>query len=78
MYQYRECVKLSKNTGQNNLWLVVGSWTLGVMVSGVVFFTIFNRPVEKVDDIRNDLRIVKITILVLVGIIIGVGIYVGI
>ena len=48
------------------------------MVSGVVFFTIFNRPVEKVDDIRNDLRIVKITIIVLVGIIIGVGIYVGI
>jgi cytochrome b subunit of formate dehydrogenase len=58
--------------------LVVGSWTLGVMVSGVIFFTIFNRPVEKVDDIRNDLRIVKIAILLLVVVIIGVGIYVGI
>tara|TARA_R100001129_G_scaffold174267_1_gene146471 strand:- start:938 stop:1111 length:174 start_codon:yes stop_codon:yes gene_type:complete len=57
---------------------VVGSWTLGVMVSGVIFFTIFNRPVEKVDDIRNDLRIVKISILCLIAIIFGVGIYVGV
>ncbi len=60
------------------MWLVVGSWTLGVMVSGVIFFTIFNRPVEKVDDIRNDLRIVKISILCLIAIIFGVGIYVGV
>tara|TARA_R110002012_G_scaffold298759_2_gene497394 strand:- start:3638 stop:3850 length:213 start_codon:yes stop_codon:yes gene_type:complete len=68
---------LSSNTG-NNLWLVVGSWTLGVMVSGVIFFTIFNRPVEKVDDIRDDLRVVKIAILILIGLIVIGGMYVGV
>ena len=68
---------MSSNTG-NNLWLVVGSWTLGVMVSGVIFFTIFNRPVEKVDDIRDDLRVVKIAILILIGLLVIGGIYVGV
>jgi len=68
---------LSKNTG-NNLWLVIGSWSLGVMVSGIIFFTLFNRPVEKVDDIRNDLRIVKIAVLILVMVILVGVIYVRI
>jgi len=67
---------LSKSSG-NNLWLVVGSWSLGVMVSGIIFFTLFNRPVEKVEDIRQDLSIIKKLILVLIIIIFVGGVYVG-
>jgi len=57
--------------------LVVGSWSLGVMVSGIIFFTLFNRPVEKVEDIRQDLSIIKKLILVLIIIIFVGGVYVG-
>ena len=67
---------MSKNSA-NNLWLVIGSWSLGVMVSGIIFFTIFNKPAEKFDDVRNDLRVVKVAILVLVSILIMGGFYVG-
>jgi hypothetical protein len=68
---------LSKNTG-SNLWLVIGAWSLGVMVSSVVFMTLFNKPVEKVEDIREDLRIIKISILGILLLIIGGIIYVRI
>ena len=68
---------MSKSSG-NKLWLVVGSWSLGVMVSGIIFFTLFNKPVEKVEDIRQDLSIIKKLILVLIIIIFVGVIYVGI
>lgn len=47
------------------------------MVSGIIFFTLFNRPVEKVEDIRQDLSIIKKLILVLIIIIFVGGVYVG-
>lgn len=65
---------MSKNTG-SNLWLVIGAWSLGVMVSSVVFMTMFNKPVEKVEDIREDLRIIKMSILTILLLIIGGVIY---
>jgi hypothetical protein len=48
------------------------------MVSSVVFMTLFNKPVEKVEDIREDLRIIKIAILGILLLIIGGIIYVRI
>jgi hypothetical protein len=35
------------------------------MVSGIVFFTMFNRPVETVDDIRDDLRIIRLILILI-------------
>ena len=43
----------------------MGAWSLGVMVSGIVFFTMFNRPVETVDDIRDDLRIIRLILILI-------------
>ena len=63
---------MSNNSG-NNLWLVMGAWSLGVMVSGIVFYTMFNRPVEAVDDIRDDLRIIRLILILIL--IMGVMIW---
>ena len=43
----------------------MGAWSLGVMVSGIVFFTMVNRPVETVDDIRDDLRIIRLILILI-------------
>ena len=51
---------MSKNTGSNNpLWLVIGAWSLGAMVASVFILTTVQRPVDTVDDIREDLKIIR-------------------
>ena len=52
---------MSKNTGSNNpLWLVIGAWSLGAMVASVFILTTVQRPVDTVDNIREDLRIIRL------------------
>jgi hypothetical protein len=55
---------LSKSTA-NNLGLILGSLGVGAIVTGLLFVTFFNRPVEDVDSIRQDLKIIKIIFFVI-------------
>lgn len=58
---------MSKNTGSNNpLWLVIGAWSLGAMVASVFILTTVQRPVDTVDDIREDLKIIRSILVILI------------
>ena len=48
----------------NNLWLVIGAWSLGVMVSAVVFLTVFDKPIEKIEDVNYEIRLLRWIIIV--------------
>ena len=52
--------------------MAVGSLVTGIIISGMIYFVIFNRPVEKVEIIRNDLALIR-KIMIIGILILGVG-----
>ena len=61
-------------SSSNNFLLVVGSLIVGAIVAGILVTVTVKKPVEKVEDIRGDLEIIKIILILLV---LGVVVYVG-
>ena len=61
-------------SSSNNFLLVVGSLIVGAIVAGILVTVTVKKPVEKVEDIRGDLEIIKIILILLV---LGVVAYVG-
>ena len=63
---------MSNNSG-SKFSLVVGTLVVGILISGFGYFAYFNRPTEKVEDIRNDVRKIKISFVVIICLGVGYG-----
>ena len=65
---------MSNSIPNNKIGLMLGTLTVGILISGVIFFSIFHRPIDKIEDLREDIKIIKIILIMIAsGAVLWIG-----